>query len=79
MLMLDSPRGSNPTSPGIVPSSFSGCGMNGMDLLFTIMLIPADVEVVRASGTGAMNAEALATSAVNTAIGAFISLYDDMT
>lgn len=59
-------------SPAMLPSNFSGCGMNGIALLFAIMLIPLFDATVRASGIGAMKAEALATSAANEATVAFI-------
>lgn len=62
-------------SPAMLPSSFSGCGMKGIALLFAIMLIlllPAgDVE---RSGVGAINAETLATSAAKEATVAFMLL-----
>lgn len=61
-------------SPAIVPSSFSGCGMNGMALLFAIMLIPPDLDDVRASGIGDMNAEAPATSPAKAAMAPFMFL-----
>lgn len=73
--MLERPSGSNPMSPGMLPSNFSGCGINGMDLLFAIMLTdPLEEATVRERGMGAMNAEALAISAVKEATVAFMVL-----
>lgn len=74
--MLDKPRGSNPTSPGELPSSFSGCGMKGIDLLLAIMVMEESRAVVAAfalvMGVGAIKAEALAMSAANEATVAFM-------
>lgn len=62
MFIEERPSGSKPTSPGIVPSSFSGWGMKGIDLLLAIMHTD-DLEgvlVYLVIGVGFKNADALA-------------------
>lgn len=59
-------------SPGMLPSNFSGCGINGIALLFAIMLTEDGAATVREMGMGFMKAEALATSAAKEATAAFM-------
>mmetsp|Transcript_7401 Transcript_7401/g.10369 ORF Transcript_7401/g.10369 Transcript_7401/m.10369 type:complete len:111 (-) Transcript_7401:13-345(-) len=43
-MKLENPRGSNPTSPGRVPSNFSGFGMKGIDFDFSDIIATLEDE-----------------------------------
>lgn len=72
--MDDNPSGSKPTSPGLLPSKFFGCGMKGIDLLLAMLRELAGVRVARWTGSGAMKAEAPDRSAAKEAKVVFMVL-----
>lgn len=58
MSIFESPSGSKPMSPAMLPSKFSGCGIKGIDLLLAMLRELDGVRTAWCMGTGVMKAEA---------------------